>query len=202
MRRGGGLCPPSSVPWDPQLKILMSLMPLHLTTAFLSALSLLALAAFVALAMILHELGHLAAARLCHVPASEIGLGLGPKLLGLRLRGFLLTLRAIPVASFLRLDASALYARSIPQQLLVHLGGVLINLIAGLLTYGTFFGWINLALAAGNLLPIYKHDGWKCGVVLMRRLLHKESRPVELVFTFSGGVASLFIIAALLHIVK
>jgi membrane-associated protease RseP (regulator of RpoE activity) len=155
-----------------------------------------------ALAMIVHELGHLVAARTCKVPASEIGLGLGPKLLGFRLGGIALSLRAIPVASFLRLDGKALEARSVPQQLFVHLGGITFNLIVAFFTYGTIFGWINLLLAAGNLLPLYKHDGWKCGVVVMRALLRKRSQPVEWAFTFSGGFASLVIISTLIQVFK
>ena len=156
----------------------------------------------VAAAMILHEFGHVISARVCRVSASEIGFGIGPKIFSFSLRSMRFTLRALPAASFVRLDSSALRLRPIPQQLFVHLGGILLNFVAGVAMYGTLFGWINLALAAGNLLPLYKHDGWKCGVVIVRRLLRKESRPVELVFTFSGGLASLLIIASLLQILK
>lgn len=155
-----------------------------------------------ALAMILHELGHLIAARACKVSASEIGLGLGPRLFGFRLAGISYSLRAIPIASFLRMDGTALEARTVPQQLFVHLGGIIFNLIAAFLTYGTVFGWVNLMLAAGNLLPLYKHDGWKCGVVVMRALLRKKSQPVEWALTFSGGFASLAIISSLIQVFK
>ena len=155
-----------------------------------------------ALAMILHELGHLIAARACKVSASEIGLGLGPKLFGFRLAGISLSVRAIPIASFLRMDGTALEARTVPQQLFVHLAGIIFNLIVAFLTYGTVFGWVNLMLAAGNLLPLYKHDGWKCGVVVMRALLRKKSQPVEWALTFSGGFASLAIISSLIQVFK
>lgn len=155
-----------------------------------------------ALAMILHELGHLAAARTCKVSASEIGLGLGPRLFGFRVAGITFSLRAIPIASFLRIDGTALETRSVPQQLFVHLGGIIFNLVAAFLTYGTVFGWVNLVLAAGNLLPLYKHDGWKCGVVVMRALLRKKSQPVEWALTFSGGFASLAIISSLIQVLK
>ena len=145
------------------------------------------------LAMILHELGHLVAARSCKVSASELGLGLGPKLLGFSMGSIRFSLRALPLGSFVRLDGTALKQRPLRQQLNVHLGGVVFNLVAGALTYGTMFGWINLLIAAGNLLPLYQHDGWKCGVVLMRALLRRQSQPAEWVFTFSGGFASLLI---------
>jgi membrane-associated protease RseP (regulator of RpoE activity) len=148
---------------------------------------------FTALAMIVHELGHLLAARLCRVPASELGLGLGPRLAGFRLGSIRFNLRAIPVGSFVRLDGTALKERSVRAQLLVHLGGIIFNLVAGVLTYGTIFGWLNLLLAAGNILPLYQHDGWKCGVVIMRALMQRKSLPAERVFTFSGGFVSLVI---------
>lgn len=148
---------------------------------------------FTALALIVHELGHLLAARSCKVPASELGLGLGPRLIGFRLAGIRFNLRAIPVGSFVRLDGTALKEKSVRAQLLVHLGGVIFNLIAGFLTYGTIFGWLNLLLAAGNILPLYQHDGWKCGVVIMRALMRRNSQPAERVFTFSGGFVSLLI---------
>ncbi len=176
----------------------------HLLTAPFSSASLLLLSliTFTSLAMIIHELGHLAAAKICRVRASEIGLGLGPRLFGFRLREFEFSLRALPVASYLRIDGAALKQRKIVQQLFVHLGGVMLNLLAALAAQGTMFGSINLMLAAANLLPLYKHDGWKCGVVLVRALLRKQSQPVEWVFTFSGGVASLVIVGSVIHLFR
>ena len=154
---------------------------------------------FTALAMIVHELGHLVAARVCKVPASELGLGLGPRLTGFRLGSIHFNLRAIPAGSFVRLDGTALKQRSVRAQLLVHLGGVIFNLVAGLFTYGTMFGWLNLLLAAGNILPLYQHDGWKCSVVIMRALMRRTSQPAERALTFSGGFVSLLIAWAVIR---
>jgi membrane-associated protease RseP (regulator of RpoE activity) len=153
----------------------------------------LSLIVFAALAMIVHELGHLLAARSCRVPASELGLGMGPRLFGFRLGSIHFNLRAIPIGSFVMLDGTALKERSVRAQLLVHLGGIIFNIVAGLLTYGTTFGWLNLLLAAGNVLPLYQHDGWKCGVAIMRALLQRKSQPAERAFTFSGGFISLIV---------
>ena len=157
------------------------------------ALLIISLIGFTALALIVHELGHLLAARLCKVPASELGLGMGPRLIGFRLAGISFNLRVLPVGSFVRLDGTALKEKSVRAQLLVHLGGVIFNLVAVFFTYGTMFGWLNLLLAAGNILPLYQHDGWKCGVVIMRALMQRKSQPAERVFTFSGGFVSLLI---------
>jgi membrane-associated protease RseP (regulator of RpoE activity) len=151
-------------------------------------------------AMVIHELGHLLAARSCKVPASELGLGLGPKLFSFPLGSIRFSLRLLPLGSFVRMDSMALKQRSVRQQLVVHLGGIIFNLIACLLTYGTVFSWINFLIAAGNMLPIYQHDGWKCGLVIMRDLMQRKSQPVERAFTFSGGFVSLAIVVAVIRI--
>ena len=156
--------------------------------------------AFAALAMMVHELGHLLAARSCNVPASELGLGMGPRVVGFRLAGIRFNLRALPVGSFVMLDGTALKEKSVRAQLLVHLGGIIFNIVAGVFTYGTTFGWLNLLLAAGNILPLYQHDGWKCGVVIMRALMRRKSQPAERVFTFSGGFLSLLISWAVIRL--
>jgi membrane-associated protease RseP (regulator of RpoE activity) len=153
----------------------------------------LAVIGFTALAMLIHELGHLFAARLCNVPASELGFGLGRKLATFRIASIKLSFRLLPLGSFVALDGTVLRQRSISAQLFVHLGGIIFNVVAGLLTYGTIFGWLNLLIAAGNILPLYQHDGWKCGLVILRALMHRTSQPLERAFTFSGGFVSLAI---------
>ena len=155
---------------------------------------------FTAGAMLIHELGHLVAAKSCKVAVSELGLGVGPRLLGFKVGTLRLSLRALPFGSVVWLDGNALKQKSISAQLFVHLGGIAFNLIAGFLTYGTTFGWLNLLLAAGNILPLYQHDGWKCGVVLMRAFLQRKSQPAEWAFTFSGGFVSLVVAWAVIRI--
>ena len=71
----------------------------------------LTLVIYLALALIVHELGHLVAARRCNVRASELSLGLGPRLLGFRLGGVRFSLRVLPLGSFVRLDGTALRDR-------------------------------------------------------------------------------------------
>ena len=150
------------------------------------------------IAMLLHELGHLYAARQCNVSASEISLGLGRKLFGLDFRGVHVSLRSIPLGSFVRLDGTSLNRTSTGDQIGVHLGGIIFNLIAAGLFCGTLFGWINLLLALGNLLPIYQHDGWKCAVVIVRALT-RYSKSAEWAVTFSGGFVSFVIVWAIIR---
>ena len=157
-------------------------------------LLILSVVVFSALAMLVHELGHLVAARLCRVPASEMGFGMGRKIATFRIAGIKLSFGVLPTGSFVSLDGTVLKQRSVPAQLFVHLGGIIFNVIVGMLTYGTIFSWLNLMLAAGNVLPLYKHDGWKCGVVILRALMQRTSPQMERAFTFSGVFAS-FVIA-------
>ena len=148
---------------------------------------------FAIIATLVHEFGHLVAARLCNVPASELGLGMGRKLATLPLGNIKISFGVLPTGSFVMLDGTVLKQRSLRAQLFVHLGGIIFNLLAGLLTWGTTFSWLNLLLAAGNILPLYQHDGWKCGVVILRALMQRTSQPLERAFTFSGGFVSLAI---------
>ena len=156
-------------------------------------LLILSVISFAIIATLVHELGHLVAARLCNVPASELGLGMGRKLATLSLGSLKISFGVLPTGSFVMLDGTILKQRSLRAQLFVHLGGIILNLLAGLLTWGTNFSWLNLLLAAGNILPLYQHDGWKCGVVILRALMRRTSQPLERAFTFSGGFVSLLL---------
>jgi Zn-dependent protease len=59
------------------------------------------------------------------------------------------------------------------------------------LTWGSLFGAFNLALAVGNLIPLYQLDGWKSGMVICRRMFGRPSPLVEWVFTLGGGAIGL-----------
>ena len=149
-----------------------------------------------ALTMFIHELGHLAAARVCGVPAPELGLGWGPRLFGLKAGGVEFKLHLLPIGAYVRLDMSVLQTRPLAQQVFVLLAGVLVNLAAAGATQGSWFSLMNLLLAASNLLPLYQQDGWKCGMVVMRAALKRRSALVEWTFTVAGGGASLALFAA------
>ena len=149
-----------------------------------------------AAAMLIHELGHLVAARACLVPAGELGLGWGPKVASFRAGGVDYKLCALPIGAYVRLDMAELQRRPLVQQVVVLLAGVIVNLVAAALAEGTAFGTMNLLLAATNLLPLYQQDGWKCGMVMLRALLARRSPFVEWTFTVAGGVLSCAVLAA------
>ena len=67
--------------------------------------------------MLIHELGHLTAARLCRVPASELGLGMGRKIATLRLATIKLSFGLLPIGSFVILDGTVLKERSVRAHL-------------------------------------------------------------------------------------
>lgn len=148
-------------------------------------------------AMLIHELGHLLAARACGVKAPELGLGWGPKLASFNFRGVDYRLHALPVGAYVRLDMAELQRRPLAQQVFVLLAGVFVNLIAAIATTGTWFSLMNYILAATNLMPMYQQDGWKCGMVILRALMARRSSLVEWTFTVAGGVLSCAVFASL-----
>lgn len=147
-------------------------------------------------ALVLHELGHFFAARLCGVPIKQAGLGWGPKLCGVRVNNIEYQLRALPLGAFIRMDMVALQARPLFQQLFVLGAGVGVNLLLCVLTWGTLFSSLNLALAIGNMVPFYQLDGWKSAMVICRRLFGRNAF-VEWGLTLGGAAIALsvFILA-------
>ncbi len=156
----------------------------------MSVLILNAVVSFVA-ALVLHELGHYVAARLCGVPIKQAGFGWGPKLFGVRVSDVDCQLRMLPVGAYIQMDMVALQTRPLLQQLFVLGAGIGMNLTLCILTWGSLFGALNLALAIGNIVPFYQLDGWKSGMVICRRMFGRPSPLVEWVFTLGGGAIAL-----------
>lgn len=142
-------------------------------------------------ALVLHELGHYFAARLCSVPIKQAGFGWGPKLYGVRVSNVDCQLHLLPVGAYVRMDMNALQRRSLAQQLFVLGAGIAVNLGLCAVAWGTLFGAFNLALAIGNLIPLYQLDGWKSGMVICRRMFGRPSPLVEWILTLGGGAIGL-----------
>ena len=147
-------------------------------------------------ALLLHEIGHVAAAYACRVTISELGLGWGPKLFGFRIKQVDYTMRVLPLGAYVRLDMRELQQRPLVQQVLVLMAGIIVNLLAAAATSGTGFSVMNSLLAATNILPLYQQDGWKCGMVMLRGILRRKSLLVEWTFTIAGSGLSLVLLAA------
>jgi membrane-associated protease RseP (regulator of RpoE activity) len=146
-------------------------------------------------ALVLHELGHLVAAKLCGVPVTSIGLGWGPKLCRRTFRDIDCQLRVLPLGAFVQLEMAVFHRRPVNQQLLVLGAGIAVNLILAILFWGTLFGTLNLSLAVGNLLPIYQQDGWKGAIVLSRKLIGRSSAVSEWIITIAGGAIAVAVLA-------
>jgi len=152
-------------------------------------------------ALVLHELGHYFAARICAVPIKQAGFGWGPKLCGVRVSEVDCQVRLVPVGAYVQMDMRALQSRPLMQQLFVLGAGVGVNLVLAVLTWGSLFGALNLALAIGNVIPFYQLDGWKSGMVICRRMFGRPSPLVEWILTLGGGVIALAVlIRAFLHV--
>ena len=145
-------------------------------------------------AMILHELGHYVAARICGVPVKQAGLGWGPRLFGVKVSDVDCQLRLLPVGAYIQMDMVALQTRPLLQQLFVLGAGVGMNLALCALTWGSLFSALNLALAIGNIVPFYQLDGWKSGMVIVRRIFGRPCPLAEWVLTIGGGVIVLAIV--------
>lgn len=159
-----------------------------------------AIASFFA-ALVLHELGHYFAARLCEVPIKQAGFGWGPKLFGVRVSKVDYQLRLFPIGAYVQMDMVALQRRPLLQQLFVLGAGIGVNLMLCVLTWGSLFGALNLALALGNLIPLYQLDGWKGAMVILRRMFGGPSPFAEWSLTLGGGAIALAVLVrALLNI--
>lgn len=147
------------------------------------------------IALILHELGHLVAAKLCRIPVISVGLGWGPKLCRRTFRDIDCQLRMLPLGAFVQLKMAVFHQRPVNQQLFVLGAGIAVNLLLAIAFWGTLFGTLNLALAVGNLFPIYQQDGWKGAIVLSRKLFGRSSALVEWTVTISGALIALAVLA-------
>lgn len=152
-------------------------------------------------ALVLHEMGHLFAARLCAVPIKQAGLGWGPKLYNVRFSKVDCQVRMLPVGAYVQMDMVALQARPLLQQLFVLGAGIGVNVVLAVVTWGSLFGALNLALAIGNLIPLYQLDGWKSGMVIVRSMFGRRTPLVEWALTLGGGALALAVfVRALLNL--
>jgi membrane-associated protease RseP (regulator of RpoE activity) len=148
-------------------------------------------------AIVLHEIGHFLAARACQIQVTQAGFGWGPKLCSLRIHDIEYVLRLVPLGAYIRMDMTSLQRRRLIQQLFVLFAGIAVNLFLSWIAWGTMFGAFNLALAIGNLLPLYQHDGWKIGMVICRRAFGRPSPFVEWSLTISGVLMGFAVFAVL-----
>lgn len=104
---------------------------------------------FIAVIVVLiltHELGHFVTAKASGITVQEFGLGFPPRLLGIKWRGTIYSLNAIPLGGFVKMAGEedpnvpgSLASKSIGTRLLVLSAGSLMNLILPLLLFSVAF---------------------------------------------------------------
>lgn len=110
-------------------------------------MSYLGIVALLSLLVVIHEIGHLVAARLTGIPIAGFSVGFGPKLWTRRWGQVEYSLRVFPLGGFVLPDVADEEFREIPlrKRLVFFLGGPLANLVATLPLFsilnGTRGGW-------------------------------------------------------------
>jgi len=132
-------------------------------------MSYLGILALLSLLIVIHELGHLAAARLAGIPVAGFSVGFGPKLWTRRWGQVEYSLRALPLGGFVMLgvdDEQELRAIPLRKRLAFYLGGPLANLFAALpllsILNGIARGWSFYQL----VISPFKQVGAACWQIL------------------------------------
>lgn len=121
-----------------------------------------------------HEFGHYAAARLCHVKVLEFAIGMGPKLLSHRSKksDILYSVRLLPIGGFTAMqgedgeddDPHALVNRPRWQRFIVLFAGSFMNLLTGVVAMGILValtGIVGTSVVASFKEGSVSHD-WLC----------------------------------------
>jgi len=147
----------------------------------------LAVLVLLGLLILIHELGHLAAARLVGIPIASFSVGLGPKIWSWRWRGWTeYSIRALPLGGYVLpavADADEFRAIPLKRRIVYFLGGPLANLVAAFLACAVLnvvtrgFSFQNLLIAPfdqvamacwqvlGSLPVMFHHPDQISGVV-------------------------------------
>jgi membrane-associated protease RseP (regulator of RpoE activity) len=127
--------------------------------------------------IIVHELGHLWAAKFCKCGVKVFSVGFGKVLWSKKIGKTVYQIAAFPMGGFCQLQGELEYSRSkyaftnktYSQKLLIIFAGILMNIFTGLLAYGLFhftlnktfllFAYYSVFMGLSNALPIPSLDG-------------------------------------------
>lgn len=79
--------------------------------------------------IIIHELGHLIAAKLLSVPAPLFSIGFGPEILALQFGNTIYQICMLPLGGYVLIPQEAMQAISYPKQLMILCAGVAANIL-------------------------------------------------------------------------
>ena len=114
--------------------------------------------------VLIHELGHLLAAKIFGVRVDEFGFGLPPRLFRLFRKGETeYTINALPIGGFVRLygengeveadipDERAFWSKKIWQRAVVLVAGVAMNFVLGVVLFGTVYSFLGIPTKIGGV---------------------------------------------------
>lgn len=147
-------------------------------------------AAGIGLVIFVHELGHFIAARMCGVRVETFSLGFGPRVLSWVRGPTRYQLALVPIGGFVRMageegrpQGSAippdhLWAKPVGQRFFIYSGGVLMNLLFGLVVFPILFarGVPFTEPVIGDVLP--GGPAWQAGLQSGTRVLEVNGQPV------------------------
>ncbi len=130
----------------------------------------------IGLVIFVHEAGHFIAARLCKVRVDTFSLGFGPRLFGWQRGDTLYQIALLPLGGFCRMageetseedlppDPSDLRAKTVGQRFFIYSGGVLMNVLFGLIVFPVilFYGVPFTPPVIGQVAP--GGPAWQAGI--------------------------------------
>lgn len=114
--------------------------------------------------IIIHELGHFIAAKLCGIQVNEFSLGMGPVLLRKHGKETVYSLRAVPIGGFVSMEGEdaesdnprAFNRKPVWQRMIVIVAGALMNLILG---YFVSMGYVcSLDAVATTTVSVFREN--------------------------------------------
>ena len=79
--------------------------------------------------ILIHELGHLIAAKLCNIPVTLFSIGFGPALVALKIGTTIYQIALLPIGGYVAIDQSVLDAQPYSIKAFVVLAGIAANLL-------------------------------------------------------------------------
>lgn len=158
-------------------------------------MSYLAVFAVLSLLIVVHEAGHLLAARLVGIPIHSFSVGFGPRLWSRRWGRVEYVLRALPLGGFVvpAIEESELRIVPLWRRLVFFLGGPLANLLLTLPPFALLnltrqgFSWLNLFVTPW----VQAVAGcWKMLVLISKIFAHPESLSGAVAIVVEGGRAA------------